>query len=140
MFDLDERLCIDTVLVGELALNSVLLARDATYPWVILVPRRSAITEIHQLKAADRMLLMQESCVLAEVMMALYQPDKLNIAALGNQVPQLHMHHLARFKTDPTWPRPVWGAAPTTEYPRGALNRRLADLRAALAPHGLGNP
>ena len=106
MFDLDERLRTDTVLVGELALNSVLLARDATYPWVILVPRRSAITEIHQLKPADRVLLMQESCVLAEVMMALYQPDKLNIAALGNQVPQLHVHHVARFKTDPTWPRP----------------------------------
>lgn len=140
MFDLDKRLRTDTVLVGELALNSVLLARDATYPWVILVPRRSAITEIHQLKAADRALLMQESCVLAEVMMVLYQPDKLNIATLGNQVPQLHMHHVARFKTDPAWPRPVWGAAATTEYQFGALNHRLADLRAALAPHGLGNP
>ena len=140
MFDLDERLRTDTVLVGELALNSVLLARDATYPWVILVPRRSAITEIHQLKPADRVLLMQESCVLAEVMMALYQPDKLNIAALGNQVPQLHVHHVARFKTDPTWPRPVWGAAPSTKYKLGVLNHRLADLRAALAPHGLGNP
>ena len=140
MFDLDKRLRTDTVLVGELALNSVLLARDATYPWVILVPRRSAITEIHQLKAADRALLMQESCVLAEVMMALYQPDKLNIATLGNQAPQLHMHHVARFKTDPAWPRPVWGAAATTEYQSGALNHRLADLRAALAPHGLGNP
>ncbi|MDE0763892.1 MAG: HIT domain-containing protein [Porticoccaceae bacterium] len=140
MFDLDKRLRTDTVLVGELALNSVLLARDATYPWVILVPRRSAITEIHQLKAEDRALLMQESCVLAEVMMALYQPDKLNIATLGNQVPQLHMHHVARFKTDPAWPRPVWGAAATTEYQFGALNHRLADLRAALAPHGLGNP
>ena len=122
MFDLDERLRTDTVLVGELALNSVLLARDATYPWVILVPRRSAITEIHQLKPADRVLLMQESCVLAEVMMALYQPDKLNIAALGNQVPQLHMHHVARFKTDPTWPRPVWGATAATEYQLGILN------------------
>ena len=139
MFDLDKRLRTDTVLVGELALNSVLLARDATYPWVILVPRRSAITEIHQLKAADRALLMQESCVLAEVMMALYQPDKLNIATLGNQASQLHMHHVARFKTDPAWPRPFWGTAATTEHQLGVLNHRLADLRAPLEPRGLGN-
>ena len=83
---------------------------------------------------------MQESRVVAKVIMALYQPKKLKIAALGNQVSQLHLQHLARFKTDPAWPRPVWGATAATEYQLGILNHRLADLRAAQAPHGLGNP
>ena len=83
---------------------------------------------------------MQQSRVVAKVIMALYQPDKLNIAALGNQVSLLQVQHVARFKTDPAWPRPVSGAAAAAEYQLGVLNYRLADLRAAFAQHGLSNP
>lgn len=137
MFDLDERLRADTHAVGDLQLSLVLLNRDANYPWIILVPRREAMTEVYQLNAADRALLLQESCTLAEVMVALYQPEKINIATLGNQVPQLHMHHLARYKTDAAWPGPVWGKVPAINHSADALSRRLDVLRAALAEHGL---
>lgn len=116
MFVLDPRLRNDTLPLGDFPLSSLLLMNDCTYPWLILVPRRPEIREIYQLTAPDRQQLLDESCHLAETLTALFQPDKLNIAALGNVVPQLHLHHVARFRTDPAWPAPVWGRAPAVPY------------------------
>ena len=116
MFQLHERLQADTVLVAEFNLSLVLLNKDANYPWIILVPKRHNIQEIYQLAIEDRQQLLHESCTVAETMTALFNPDKLNIATIGNMVPQLHMHHVARFETDAAWPRPVWGANPTLQY------------------------
>ena len=116
MFELDKKLHADTSLIGDFPLSRLLLCNDANYPWMILVPRRVGITEVYQLNLEDRHQLLHESCVLAGAMQALFAPDKLNIATIGNMVPQLHMHHVARFETDAAWPRPVWGANPTLQY------------------------
>ena len=116
MFELDKKLHADTSLIGDFPLSRLLLCNDANYPWMILVPRRVGITEVYQLALEDRHQLVHESCVLAGAMQAIFAPDKLNIATIGNMVPQLHMHHVARFETDAAWPRPVWGANPILQY------------------------
>jgi len=90
--------------------------RDANYPWCILVPDRDVITEIHQLDEADQQQLMRESSQLSVAMQAAFKPDKLNIAALGNVVPQLHVHHIARYTKDAAWPAPVWGRVAVKPY------------------------
>ncbi len=132
-FILDPQLQNDTVCLGEFELCQVLLSRDANYPWCILVPRRKGKTEIHHLALADRDQLMVESCQLAEVMADLFVPDKMNIAALGNVVSQLHIHHVARFKDDAAWPGPVWGAQPPKAYTPEHLQDRVHRLSSALA-------
>jgi len=116
MFTLHERLVVDSTQIGELPLCTLLLINDANYPWLVLVPRRPEIREIYQLETTDRVQLLEESCVLSEVMDAVFTPLKMNVAALGNMVPQLHLHHIARFSDDPAWPNPVWGAVPAKAY------------------------
>lgn len=133
MFELHERLKADTWEVGEFPLCLLLLTKDANYPWTILVPKRAGITEIYQLVSIDRQQLLHESCLLAEAMQSLFSPDKLNIATIGNIVPQLHMHHVARTSDDIAWPSPVWGAAPALSYSAVDSDSRLANLRAYLA-------
>lgn len=132
MFQLHERLLADTVLIGEFALSLVLLSKDANYPWVILVPARAGVKEIYQLDREDRLQLLHESCLVAEAMEALFRPHKLNIATIGNLVPQLHMHHVARLETDAAWPAPVWGAVPPLQYSRDVLDDLVADIRDSL--------
>ncbi|MGC8854254.1 MAG: HIT domain-containing protein [Halothiobacillaceae bacterium] len=83
---------------------------DAHYPWLILIPQRSGLRELHELSEDDQFQLMRESSHVARFMTQLFHPEKLNIAALGNLVPQLHIHHIARYSDDPAWPHPVWGA------------------------------
>ncbi|TQV86102.1 HIT family protein [Exilibacterium tricleocarpae] len=136
MFELAAKLHEDTVALGKFPLSLVLLHRDSNYPWCLLVPRRRDIREIHHLNEEDRLQLMRESCHLAEVMAAVFAPKKMNIAALGNQVPQLHVHHVARFEDDPAWPGPVWGAVAARPYDKEALEERVARLRNALAGEG----
>ena len=131
-FELDPRLAADTVLVGETPLNQVLLMRDARYPWLILVPRRSDVTEPFELSEADQAQLWQESMRLGEAMKAHFAADKLNIAALGNQVAQLHVHHIARFHTDDAWPGPVWGVGSAVPYSGTALDTLVRELRSLL--------
>lgn len=133
MFKLDARLQRDTVIVGRFSLSLLLLHRDANYPWCILVPTREDIREIHQLGADDRQQLLDESCRVAEALTALFAPDKINIAALGNLVPQLHIHHIARYRDDPAWPAPVWGAVATLDYDAAALIERSRLLGGILA-------
>lgn len=132
-FELDPQLAADTVVLGKFPLSLVLLCRDANYPWCILVPRRKGIREAYHLSAEDRIQLSNESCHLAEVMADLFVPDKMNVAALGNMVPQLHLHHVARFKDDAAWPKPVWGMVDAKAYTEDELEERVSRLRSALA-------
>jgi diadenosine tetraphosphate (Ap4A) HIT family hydrolase len=138
-FALDPRLAADTLPIGRLALSRILLMNDCTYPWLILVPERPGIRELYDLPAADRAVLIEEIAACARALTdALAQarvPDKLNVAALGNVVAQLHVHVVARFADDPAWPAPVWGRAPVRPYApvaaealAGAVTARLPGL------------
>ena len=131
MFELDHRLQNDCVEIGELMLNRILLMKDANYPWLILVPQREDISEIYQLDEDDQEQLIWESSFVAERLMDTFKGDKMNIAALGNVVSQLHIHHVVRKQTDAAWPNPVWGAVPAKAYPRGALRQRVLSLQSA---------
>lgn len=131
-FLLDERLVADTEMVADLALCRVLLMNESRYPWLILVPRRGGLREILDLTAGDRALLYAESECVSGVLQSVFTPHKLNIAALGNVVEQLHVHHIARFTHDEAWPAPVWGKFTPTPYPQDELNLRVDAIKQAL--------
>lgn len=137
MFQLDSRLEADTLLLGAFPLSLLLLSKDANYPWCILVPKREQIREIYHLNEVDRQQLLDESCLLAETLSDLFAADKINVATLGNMVPQLHMHHVVRFKTDAAWPGPVWGAVAAATYPQQLLTETAERIVTALTPLGL---
>ncbi len=131
MFELHPQLSADTIVIGDLPLCRLLLVNDSQYPWLILVPRRVDIQENYQLDEPDRQQLLIESNTLSLLLMNHFDGDKLNVAALGNMVPQLHIHHIVRFKTDPAWPQPVWGVSPNLPYEEvilGTLVSKLAEL------------
>lgn len=130
-FALDPRLEADTLPVGDLALSTVLLMNDARFPWLILVPRVPGASEITDLGDADATTMMAEIRTATRVMLALAKPDKVNVAALGNAVPQLHVHVVGRFRSDPAWPGPVWGHGTRNPYPAHAA-ASLADRAATL--------
>ena len=132
MFQLHPQLQQDCERLGSFELCQLLLMRDAHYPWCILVPARAGITEIYQLDADDQRQLMHESSYLAETMARLFKADKMNIAALGNVVPQLHIHHIARHRDDAAWPAPVWGKVPARVYTPDTLAQISARLREAM--------
>jgi diadenosine tetraphosphate (Ap4A) HIT family hydrolase len=121
----------DTVEVARLPLCRLLLMNDRRFPWLILVPEREAAREIHELAPADRAVLVEEIARVGEAMTRLFQPDKLNVGALGNIVPQLHVHVVARFAADPAWPRPVWGSGAAVPYEESALAAIRERLAAA---------
>lgn len=134
MFTLDSRLDQDSYYLGNFSLCALLLSRDANYPWFILVPRVPGTTEIYQLNRVERNKLLEESCVLSQLLQRVFGADKLNVAALGNVVPQLHIHHVVRFRSDPAWPAPIWGAVPAAAYSaasRKAICDRLVEPLAA---------
>ncbi|WCN13806.1 HIT domain-containing protein [Marinomonas mediterranea] len=135
MFELDERLTNDSVLVGHLSLCELRVINDAQFPWFILVPTRAGISEIYQLTEEDRASLMAESCLLAEAMHDSFSADKLNIAAIGNKVSQLHLHHVARFESDACWPEPIWGKLPSIPYEESELANILQKIRTLLESH-----
>lgn len=112
----------DSFIIGKFPLCHLLLSRDSQYPWFILVPDRENVTEIYQLNEADRLQLLKESCQLSEALYAGFNAEKLNIAALGNIVPQLHIHHIVRYSHDPAWPAPVWGKLAAKPYNEDQLN------------------
>ena len=131
MATIHPQLMQDCQLLGRFTLSHLLLMRDANYPWCILVPDRDDISEIHQLSETDQQQLLRESSLLSLAMESAFSPDKLNIAALGNVVPQLHLHHIARYRTDAAWPAPVWGrvpAKPYLEYELEAVVHSLTSL------------
>ena len=132
-FSLHPQLASDCHLLGDLGLSRVLLLDDSRYPWVILVPRRADVREIYQLDPADRKRLLEESCRLGEFMMRAFAGEKLNVGALGNLVPQLHLHHIVRRRADPAWPGPVWGHSVAVPYTRKMLAERVQMLRNGLS-------
>ena len=130
---LHPQLADDTAPVIELPLCEVRLMDDANHPWLVLVPRVADIVELIELDPAQRAQLTTEIDAACHALKALFKPDKLNVAALGNLVPQLHVHVIARYKTDIAWPRPVWGAADARPYAPEELIQRVRALGAALA-------
>ena len=128
-FILHPQLEKDSVLVTELVLCSVRLINDANYPWLILVPRIANISDIIDLNAAQQQMLWQESALVSRVLKYLFTPDKLNIAALGNMVPQLHLHHIARYQNDLSWPKPIWGQVPSKVYSGEQLMQRIELIK-----------
>lgn len=137
MFELHTQLAKDCAVIGDLALSRVLLMNDAQYPWLILVPRRPEITELFELPHIDQQQLLDEISHVSSALAGHCGADKMNIAALGNVVSQLHVHIIARFKSDAAWPRPVWGAAPPVPYEDAALHQRVVALEELLRDIGL---
>ncbi|MGF1546569.1 MAG: HIT domain-containing protein [Thiotrichales bacterium] len=134
-FALDPRLAADTRVLGDFPLCRLLLMNDANYPWFILVPRVAGATELHRLSPSAQQQLMSESCALAAYLAEAFAADRINVATLGNVVPQLHTHHVVRYRGDPAWPAPVWGRHPAQPYTAEALAAlwvRLAALRRAV--------
>jgi diadenosine tetraphosphate (Ap4A) HIT family hydrolase len=131
-WSLHPQLAQDTVPVDDLPLSRVLLANDANYPWLILVPRQADLVELIDLEESEQARLMREVAEVAAVLRQITACDKLNIAALGNQVPQLHVHVIARRRSDAAWPKPVWGAAPPKAYDAAAREGLVGALRRAL--------
>ncbi|MEP1216201.1 MAG: HIT family protein [Marinobacter sp.] len=129
-FVLHERLAADTVSLGQSRLCEIRLMSDSNWPWILLVPRVPGVREIYQLAKEQQLQLLEESSLLGEGMMELFTGDKLNVAALGNMVPQLHIHHIVRHEGDPAWPGPVWGKLPPARYSDDAL----AELTKRLEP------
>ena len=136
MFELHPQLKEDTIAIGQFKLCMVLLHKDANYPWVILVPKRANIKEIHHLAEDDQIQMIKESSHLAEVMTSLFAPTTMNVAALGNMVPQLHVHHVARYEGDPAWPGAIWGKHPAKNYDEATLEERLQRLHSSLVGEG----
>ena len=128
-FALHHQLAKDTALLGDLPLSRVLLIDDRTYPWLLLVPRRGDVSEITDLGAVERAHLMTEITQVADALKAETGCHKINVAALGNVVPQLHVHVIARFRDDAAWPRPVWGQVPPIPYAPSEKDEVIARLR-----------
>ena len=131
-FQLHERLQQDCILIGRFSLCQLLMMNDSQFPWFILVPERLDIKETYQLNVADRQLLSEESCLLAENMAELFKADKMNIAAIGNMVPQLHKHHIVRYQTDKAWPAPIWGKFVAQPYTEQQIIELTDKVRAQL--------
>ncbi|OZG72101.1 HIT family protein [Hahella sp. CCB-MM4] len=123
MFDLHERLAEDCHWLGDFPLCRLLLMNDSHYPWFILVPRVAGIREVYELPEEQQVQVLQESSLLGRCIMGCFHGHKLNVAALGNMVPQLHLHHIVRFPSDVAWPGPVWGKVPPTAYDDAELAR-----------------
>ena len=121
MFELDHRLSADTVELARWSLCRVLLMNDSNYPWLILVPQRPGLRDYDEVAGADRGVLDGEITRACAALRKLFKPHKLNVASLGNAVPQLHIHVIARQTTDPAWPKPVFGMVPATPYTAQAL-------------------
>jgi diadenosine tetraphosphate (Ap4A) HIT family hydrolase len=128
-FELHAQLARDTATIGDLPLSRVLVINDANYPWLLLVPRRPKVVEILDLDEVAQAQLMTEINRVSRALRSVTECDKLNIAALGNVVPQLHVHIIARFRSDPAWPRPVWGVVPPREYTAEEYQRLAGPLR-----------
>lgn len=131
-FALDPRLEADTILLGDMALSRVLLMNDSRFPWLILVPRREGLVEITDMTPFERRALFEEAALAADRLKLLTGAKKINLGALGNVVPQLHVHVVARFEADAAWPGPVWGAGAAIPYDDPAP--MLDKFRRALTP------
>ncbi len=133
MFELHPQLAADSLPVTEWPLCSVRLIDDSRFPWLILVPRRDGMRELHDLEDQDRTVLMAEISRASDALARGFAPDKVNIGALGNVVAQLHVHVIARWRSDPAWPGPVWGAGQPRPYPDSEQKAVLAQITKVLA-------
>ena len=131
-FTLHKQLKLDTFDVVDLPLSKVLLMNDAQFPWLILVPRIANISEVFQLSQEDYNQLNRESFMVGKNMMSHFNGDKLNIGSLGNLVPQLHLHHIVRYKTDIAWPSPVWGQQAPVPYNKQDVAKLLIEMKEML--------
>ena len=136
-FVLDPQLEADTYTLGRLKLCRVLMLNDARYPWLVLVPEKADLVEVIDLEEADQQQLMREIASASRALQTLFNPDKLNVGALGNRVRQLHVHVLARFVSDEAWPGPVWGVGQAQSYPPHMAGISMDRLTAALKPYGM---
>ena len=132
VFSPHPRLVADTVFVADWALSRVVAMNDARYPWLILIPRRDGATEIFDLSAEDRRTMIEEIARASEGLKSLTAAAKINVGALGNLVPQLHVHIVARNPGDAAWPGPVWGQGSAQPYEQGALDAFVRQLVNAL--------
>ncbi len=128
-FLLHPQLKKDCLNIGKLSLCRVLMANDSLYPWFILVPEVENVSEIYELKDAQQRQLIKESNHFSRCIMSHFQGEKLNIAALGNVVPQLHIHHIVRYKKDASWPAPVWGTKKAVPFSKGKAEQRIAEMQ-----------
>lgn len=131
-FQLDQQLAGDCIVVGDFPLSRLLLMNDSTYPWFILVPRVNGIEEIYQLDEEQQLRLVRESSLLSRELQCVFAADKMNVAALGNIVKQLHIHHVVRYSGDPAWPAPVWGKLPAKAYQQTEVDEIIERLRSVL--------
>jgi len=131
-FILHPRLAADCIEVGELELSRLLLLNDSRYHWCVLVPRRLDLTEIYQLSDAEQIQLTRESSTLSRFLAETYSADKMNMGALGNLVPQLHIHHIVRYRDDPAWPGPVWGVGEAQRYAEEDLAEAVKIIKAGM--------
>lgn len=127
-FVLDSRLATDTIVLGDMLLSRVLLMNDARFPWLVIVPRRPSLREFLDLAATERAILMEEIAKASAALKDVTQAEKLNVAALGNMVPQLHIHVIARFAGDPAWPNPVWGRGQAVPYETDSVEKFAAEI------------
>lgn len=133
-FHLHERLSADTYTIKDLPLCRLLLMDDSRFPWTILVPRRTELRDFHDVAAADKPDFHEEINRVSVALKKMTGAHKMNVAALGNMVPQLHVHVIARFEGDFCWPRPVWGEGTAVPYPPAEAGRLIESLKKAL--HG----
>ncbi len=131
-FVLHPKLAADCFVLGTFQLSQLLLMDDSNFPWFILVPARAGVREIFELEEPDRIALLNESVSLSRALQAAFAADKLNVAALGNVVPQLHIHHIVRYRDDPAWPDPVWGKVQKRAYTPRQREDVVARLRERL--------
>lgn len=133
MFRLDLRIATDTYPVGFLGLCEVRLKRGTPgNPWLVLVPQRKGLVELHDMTEADRHLLSDEIAHAGRALKRVSACDKINVAAFGNMVPQLHVHVIARFATDEWWPGPIDMTAAPRDWERHSLETFCNELKAAL--------
>ncbi len=128
LFELDQQLAKDCFVVGDFPLCQLLLLNDANYPWFILVPRIAGMEELHDLTQEQQQQFMRESSLLARVLKECFVGEKMNVAALGNMVRQLHIHHIVRYSSDQAWPGPVWGRFPAKLYGKADAQGVMAKL------------
>jgi len=131
MFELHPDLIRDGIPMGQFELCQVLLINDVTYPWFVLVPRRSGISDTIDLTEDDYTKMWLESRVFSQAIMSAFAGEKSNVAALGNMTPQLHIHHIVRYKNDPAWPGPIWGKHPMQPYDANGIKKARETLSRA---------
>ena len=132
-FALHEKLAEDCEVLGDMTLCRVLLMRDHRFPWTILVPRIGGLHDFHDLPREQALTLFDEMGLVSRALVTAFAAEKINVAALGNQVPQLHVHVIGRYARDAAWPGPVWNAGVVEVPDLGVVTQRATVLREALS-------